>query len=162
MGKGEIAHYEQFLLFPQCFQKALFPRRQKVSLCGNGLTAKVISWRLVTHMCFLAFSNTTFLFKATNYFSLMLLQRSEAKESLPQLAIELTTTRSWVQDAYHWATQAGLQFRKVLHNNICHLVKWELFIKQQNFRLIQIDSFKAFTDDEKNVAAKMKFALRRG
>ena len=25
MGKGEIAHYEQFLLFPQCFQKACFP-----------------------------------------------------------------------------------------------------------------------------------------
>ena len=22
VGKGEIAHYEQFLLFPQCFQKA--------------------------------------------------------------------------------------------------------------------------------------------
>ena len=22
LGKGEIAHYEQFLLFPQCFQKA--------------------------------------------------------------------------------------------------------------------------------------------
>ena len=21
VGKGEIAHYEQFLLFPQCFQK---------------------------------------------------------------------------------------------------------------------------------------------
>ena len=21
-GKGEIAHYEQFLLFPQCFQKS--------------------------------------------------------------------------------------------------------------------------------------------
>ena len=25
MGKGEIAHYEQFLLFPQCFLKAGFP-----------------------------------------------------------------------------------------------------------------------------------------
>ena len=25
VGKGEIAHYEQFLLFPQCFQKACFP-----------------------------------------------------------------------------------------------------------------------------------------
>ena len=25
VGKGEIAHYEQFLLFPQCFQKAYFP-----------------------------------------------------------------------------------------------------------------------------------------
>ena len=24
-GKGEIVHYEQFLLFPQCFQKACFP-----------------------------------------------------------------------------------------------------------------------------------------
>ena len=45
MGKGEIARYEQFLLFPQCFQKACFQGRQKVSLCGNGLTAKVISWQ---------------------------------------------------------------------------------------------------------------------
>ena len=25
LGKGEIAHCEQFLLFPQCFQKACFP-----------------------------------------------------------------------------------------------------------------------------------------
>ena len=25
VGKGEIACYEQFLLFPQCFQKACFP-----------------------------------------------------------------------------------------------------------------------------------------
>ena len=37
VGKGEIAHYEQFLLFPWCFQKACFPGCQKVSLCGNGL-----------------------------------------------------------------------------------------------------------------------------
>ena len=38
-GKGEIAHYEQFLLFPQCFQRACFPGpwHQKVSLCRNGL-----------------------------------------------------------------------------------------------------------------------------
>ena len=33
VGKGEIARYEQFLLFPQCFQKACFPG----ALCGNGL-----------------------------------------------------------------------------------------------------------------------------
>ena len=25
VGKEEFAHYEQFLLFPQCFQKACFP-----------------------------------------------------------------------------------------------------------------------------------------
>ena len=27
--KGEIAHYEQFLLFPQCFEKAYFPGASK-------------------------------------------------------------------------------------------------------------------------------------
>ena len=27
--KGEIARYEQFLLFPQCFEKACFPRVSK-------------------------------------------------------------------------------------------------------------------------------------
>ena len=29
MGKGEIARYEQFLLFPQGFQKACFPEASK-------------------------------------------------------------------------------------------------------------------------------------
>ena len=29
VGKGEIACYKQFLLFPQCFQKAWFPRASK-------------------------------------------------------------------------------------------------------------------------------------
>ena len=37
VGKGEIARYEQFLLFPKCFQKAC----QKASLCGNGLSQYV-------------------------------------------------------------------------------------------------------------------------
>ena len=29
VGKGEIARYEQYLFFPQCFQKACFPRASK-------------------------------------------------------------------------------------------------------------------------------------
>ena len=29
VGKGEIAPYEQFLLFPQCFQKACFQEASK-------------------------------------------------------------------------------------------------------------------------------------
>ena len=29
MGKGEIARYEQFLLFPKCFPKACFPGASK-------------------------------------------------------------------------------------------------------------------------------------
>ena len=39
MGKGEIAHYEQFLLFPQCFQKACFP----------GASKGVIVWEWVNY-----------------------------------------------------------------------------------------------------------------
>ena len=35
--KGEIARYEQFLLFPQCFQKAYFP----------GVSKSVILWEWV-------------------------------------------------------------------------------------------------------------------
>ena len=37
VGKGEIARYEHFLLFPQCFQKACFP----------GASKGVIVWELV-------------------------------------------------------------------------------------------------------------------
>ena len=40
MGKGEIARYEQFLLFPQCFQKACFP----------GASKCVIVWEWVNHL----------------------------------------------------------------------------------------------------------------
>ena len=29
VGKGEIAHYEQFLHFPRCFEKACFPGASK-------------------------------------------------------------------------------------------------------------------------------------
>ena len=37
VGKGEIARYEQFLLFPQCFQKA----------CFRGASKGVIVWEWV-------------------------------------------------------------------------------------------------------------------
>ena len=37
VGKGEIARYEQFLLFPQCFQKA----------CSPGASKGVIVWEWV-------------------------------------------------------------------------------------------------------------------
>ena len=60
----------------------------------------------------------------------MLLQRWEAKirrkEKSPRLGIELTTTRSRVRHAHHWATQAGV---------------WERIIPftwHANFRLFQI------------------------
>ena len=36
VGRREIARYEQFLFFPQCFQKACFSGASKESLCVNG------------------------------------------------------------------------------------------------------------------------------
>ena len=39
MGKGEVAHYEQFLLFPQCFKEA----------CFQGASKGVIVWEWVTN-----------------------------------------------------------------------------------------------------------------
>ena len=42
-GKGEIACYEQFLLFPQCFQKACFPEVSK----------GFIVWEWVKKGCFI-------------------------------------------------------------------------------------------------------------
>ena len=42
MGKGEVARYEQFLLFPQCFQKACFP----------GASKGVVVWEWVKYCSF--------------------------------------------------------------------------------------------------------------
>ena len=42
VGKGEIARYKQFLLFPQCFQKACFP----------GASKGIIVWEWVKHIYF--------------------------------------------------------------------------------------------------------------
>ena len=42
LGKGEIARYEQFLLFPRCFQKACFP----------GASKGVIVWKWVKYLPF--------------------------------------------------------------------------------------------------------------
>ena len=38
VGKGEIARYEQFLLFPQCFQRLLLQTLKNQGLFGKGLT----------------------------------------------------------------------------------------------------------------------------
>ena len=60
VGKGEIAHHEQFLLFPQCFQKVCFPEASKgvivwesVKQNQNFLNTKMV---ILTHS--LLYSNT--------------------------------------------------------------------------------------------------------
>ena len=44
--KGEIARYEQFLLFPQCFQKACFPGASKGVIVWEWV--KLISLRQIS------------------------------------------------------------------------------------------------------------------
>ena len=50
VGKGEIARYEQFLLFPQCFQKA----------CFQGASKGVIVWEWVNRLRYLTLYKTIF------------------------------------------------------------------------------------------------------
>ena len=40
VGKAEIAHYEKFLLFPQCVQELYF-RHVKTGLFGKGLNDSI-------------------------------------------------------------------------------------------------------------------------
>ena len=44
VGKGEIAHYEQFLIFPQCFQKACFPEASKGVIVWEWVKFSSIQW----------------------------------------------------------------------------------------------------------------------
>ena len=44
MGKGEIAYYEQFLLFAQCFQMACFPGASKGVIVWEWVNYKIFDW----------------------------------------------------------------------------------------------------------------------
>ena len=50
VGKGEIASYKQFLLFPQCFQKACFPGVSKGVIVWEWVKDKVMS-TTIAWMC---------------------------------------------------------------------------------------------------------------
>ena len=43
VGKGEIAHYEQFLFFPQCFKKLALQTCKNQGLFGKGLNISLNS-----------------------------------------------------------------------------------------------------------------------
>ena len=53
VGKGEIARHEQFLLFPQCFQKACFPGASKGVIVWEWVKQTTIESRvfLVCNTC---------------------------------------------------------------------------------------------------------------
>ena len=49
VGKGEIACFEQFLLFPQCFQKLSVLMCQNENLWGKGLKSEDCSRQRTTY-----------------------------------------------------------------------------------------------------------------
>ena len=53
VGKGEIARYEQFLLCPQCFQKACFPGASKGVIVWEWVKKSI---NLEVHVIVLSFS----------------------------------------------------------------------------------------------------------
>ena len=56
--KGEIARYEQFLLFPQCFSKDLYCRLVKTRAClGKGLNAFTNQSEILTFLRIQTFEN---------------------------------------------------------------------------------------------------------
>ena len=66
MGKGEIARYEQFLLFPQCFQKACVPGASKGVIVWEWV--KAIYWKTVVIHYFLAIEAFRAWFWKTKHF----------------------------------------------------------------------------------------------
>ena len=52
VGKGDIAHYEQFLLFPNVFKSCLLLMRQNVYLWCEGLRQFwEIDYRILNEIC---------------------------------------------------------------------------------------------------------------
>ena len=61
MGKGEIARYEQFLHFPQCFRKACFPGASKGVIVWEWVNDKILHIVHKFHYdCFKDNQNTQF------------------------------------------------------------------------------------------------------
>ena len=63
VGKGEIARYEQFLLFPQCFQKACFPGASKGVVVWEWVNVilrekKNFFWHILSVLGYLPFLRT--------------------------------------------------------------------------------------------------------
>ena len=52
VGKGEIASYKQFLLFPQCFQKACFPGTSKGVIVWEWVNPEILYFNNTRGICF--------------------------------------------------------------------------------------------------------------
>ena len=65
VGKGEIARYEQFLLFPQCFQKACFPGASKGVIVWEWVKYTYKPIDLPVQQCFHCY--TLVIYQTTNF-----------------------------------------------------------------------------------------------
>ena len=70
MGKGEIARYEQFLVFPQCFQKACFPGVSKGVIVWEWVKIHLKFYSLYMYHLLALFPKQAFVFTCLLYQSL--------------------------------------------------------------------------------------------
>ena len=59
VGKGEIARYEQFLLFPQCFQKACFPGASKGATVWEWVNSYIVRTVVIVRSKVAVYRNST-------------------------------------------------------------------------------------------------------
>ena len=71
VGKGEIARYEQFLLFPQCFQKACFPGASKGVIVWEWVKKHGFYGRLIFLLWYKLKSLKNFFSKSIHWISLL-------------------------------------------------------------------------------------------
>ena len=69
VGKGEIARNEQFLFFPQCFQKVCFPGASKGVIVWECVNLFIVPFQVVPHCRnFIKISNFGYIFTVYKYF----------------------------------------------------------------------------------------------
>ena len=79
VGKGEIACYEQFLLFPQCFQKACFPGASKGVIVREWVNSRLGEGQILFHYFLVLFFCSELLFPLNFFQSLTHYQTTNSR-----------------------------------------------------------------------------------
>ena len=105
MGKGEIARYEQFLLFPQCFQKACFP----------GASKGVIMWEWVKPFTKWQISALSKLKAfADDKFNVMVQFPLDRKDNIVDTCIFFCFQQSLQKASFSWSLKVGKSISSII------------------------------------------------
>ena len=133
MGKGEIAHYEQFLVFAQCFQKACFP----------GVSKGVIVWEWVNPLK--VFADDNFKFDENGRKLSKPVENTVGKGEIARYEQFLVFPQCFQKACFPGASKG--------------VIVWEWVNPLPNDKYLDGSKLKAFTEDTVNVIAKQKSVL---